>query len=120
MRRGVASVSAKVHALADLLLVSRGPYARAFENLILGLIILMCSILVLLGTLGISRGFMGEMFVMREAVEVHNQPDKALSDGMQSLYPEQFEELMLQVRQIAGVVGRTIVEIGEPVAVKAS
>ena len=53
-------------------------------------------------------------------VEVHNQPDKALSDGMQSLYPEQFEELMLQVRQIAGVVGRTIVEIGEPVAVKAS
>jgi phosphoserine phosphatase RsbU/P len=31
--------SAKVHALADLLLVSRGPYARAFDNLILGLII---------------------------------------------------------------------------------
>jgi 3-deoxy-7-phosphoheptulonate synthase len=49
-------------------------------------------------------------------VEVHNQPDKALSDGMQSLYPEQFEELMVQVRQIAAVVGRTIVEIGEPVA----
>jgi 3-deoxy-7-phosphoheptulonate synthase len=49
-------------------------------------------------------------------VEVHNQPDKALSDGMQSLYPEQFEDLMAQVRQIAAVVGRTIVEIGEPVA----
>jgi serine phosphatase RsbU (regulator of sigma subunit) len=32
-------VSAKVHALAELLLVSRGPYARAFDNLILGLII---------------------------------------------------------------------------------
>src|SRR5215468_11107094 len=45
-------------------------------------------------------------------VEVHNQPDKALSDGMQSLYPEQFEELMTQVRQIAGVVGREIVGIG--------
>ena len=27
-------------------------------------------------------------------VEVHNDPDKALSDGMQSLYPEQFDELM--------------------------
>jgi len=39
VRRGVASVSAKVHALAALLLVSRGPYARAFESLILGLII---------------------------------------------------------------------------------
>src|SRR5499425_2995827 len=41
-------------------------------------------------------------------VEVHNQPDKALSDGMQSLYPEQFEELMAQVRQIAAVLGRTV------------
>ena len=39
VRRGVASVSAKVHALAELLLVSRGPYARAFESLILGLIV---------------------------------------------------------------------------------
>ena len=39
VRRGVASVRAKVHALAELLLVSRGPYARAFESLILGLII---------------------------------------------------------------------------------
>jgi 3-deoxy-7-phosphoheptulonate synthase len=52
-------------------------------------------------------------------VEVHNQPDKALSDGMQSLYPEQFVDLMAQVRQIAAVVGREIVGIGaaaKPVA----
>src|SRR5690349_8739640 len=41
-------------------------------------------------------------------IEVHNNPDKALSDGIQSLYPEQFEELMAQVRQIAPVVGRTV------------
>jgi 3-deoxy-7-phosphoheptulonate synthase len=47
-------------------------------------------------------------------VEVHNQPDKALSDGMQSLYPEQFVELMAQVRQIAAVVGREIVGIDAP------
>jgi len=45
-------------------------------------------------------------------IEVHHQPDKALSDGMQSLYPEQFEELMTQVRQIAPVVGRTVPAIG--------
>jgi 3-deoxy-7-phosphoheptulonate synthase len=45
-------------------------------------------------------------------VEVHNQPDKALSDGMQSLYPEQFDDLMTQVRQIAAVVGREIMPIG--------
>jgi 3-deoxy-7-phosphoheptulonate synthase len=41
-------------------------------------------------------------------VEVHHQPDQALSDGMQSLYPDQFDELMAQVRQIAAVVGRTV------------
>ena len=45
-------------------------------------------------------------------VEVHHEPDKALSDGIQSLYPEQFEELMAQVRQIAPVVGRTVPAIG--------
>jgi 3-deoxy-7-phosphoheptulonate synthase len=45
-------------------------------------------------------------------IEVHHQPDKALSDGMQSLYPEQFVELMTQVRQIAPVVGRTVPGIG--------
>jgi len=44
-------------------------------------------------------------------VEVHHQPDKALSDGMQSLYPDQFDELMAQVRQIAPVVGRTVAAI---------
>ncbi len=45
-------------------------------------------------------------------VEVHHEPDKALSDGMQSLYPDQFDELMAQVRQIAPVVGRTVPGIG--------
>ena len=45
-------------------------------------------------------------------IEVHHQPDRALSDGIQSLFPEQFDELMTQVRQIAPVVGRTIVGIG--------
>src|SRR6202158_5149196 len=52
-------------------------------------------------------------------VEVHNQPDQAMSDGPQSLFPDQFDELMTQVRQIAAVVGRTVPEIGvrEPVGV---
>jgi 3-deoxy-7-phosphoheptulonate synthase len=52
-------------------------------------------------------------------VEVHNKPDEAMSDGPQSLFPDQFDELMKQVRQIAAVVGRTVPEIGvrEPVAV---
>lgn len=43
-------------------------------------------------------------------VEVHCDPDRALSDGMQSLYPEQFEQLMSEVRQIAAVVGRRVQE----------
>jgi len=45
-------------------------------------------------------------------VEVHHQPDQALSDGIQSLYPEQFDDLMAQVRLIAPVVGRMVPGIG--------
>ncbi|MCC6391904.1 MAG: 3-deoxy-7-phosphoheptulonate synthase [Bryobacterales bacterium] len=41
-------------------------------------------------------------------VEVHPDPDCALSDGAQSLYPAQFEELMRQLRMIAAAVGRAI------------
>ena len=41
-------------------------------------------------------------------VEVHCDPDHALSDGAQSLYPDQFDDLMTQVRQIAPVVGRSV------------
>src|SRR6266550_7219295 len=41
-------------------------------------------------------------------IEVHHQPDKALSDGAQSLYPEQFARLMDQLRMIAPAVGREV------------
>src|SRR4030088_1130040 len=41
-------------------------------------------------------------------IEVHHQPDKALSDGAQSLYPEQFAKLMDELRIIAPAVGREI------------
>lgn len=41
-------------------------------------------------------------------VEVHNDPDRALSDGAQSIVPEEFEQLMREARQIAGVLGRTL------------
>jgi 3-deoxy-7-phosphoheptulonate synthase len=41
-------------------------------------------------------------------VEVHPCPEKALSDGQQSLTPVEFEELMRQVRVIAGALGRAI------------
>jgi len=41
-------------------------------------------------------------------VEVHHDPDRALSDGMQSLFPDQFDALMAQVRQIAAVLGRGV------------
>jgi 3-deoxy-7-phosphoheptulonate synthase len=41
-------------------------------------------------------------------IEVHPDPDRALSDGAQSMFPEQFEELMRQLKMIAPAVGRTI------------
>ncbi|MGB8318864.1 MAG: N-acetylneuraminate synthase family protein, partial [Ignavibacteriaceae bacterium] len=41
-------------------------------------------------------------------VEVHHDPEHALSDGPQALLPEQFVELMEQVKLIAQVIGRTM------------
>ena len=41
-------------------------------------------------------------------VEVHHQPDKALSDGIQSILPEEFAHLVSEVQQIAQVLHRTI------------
>ena len=41
-------------------------------------------------------------------VEVHPTPDRALSDGAQSLYPEQFAQLVTELRAIAAAIGRTI------------
>ena len=41
-------------------------------------------------------------------IEVHPDPDRALSDGAQSLRPAQFEELMGQLRLVAPAVGRSI------------
>lgn len=40
-------------------------------------------------------------------IEVHHDPDHAVSDGAQTLRPEQFTEMMRQVRAIAGAIGRT-------------
>lgn len=50
-------------------------------------------------------------------VEVHHAPDKALSDGAQSIYPAQFVELMRQSTQIAAILGRSVphgIKITEP------
>ena len=54
-----------------------------------------------LGMAGIAAGADGLM------VEVHPEPDKALSDGPQSLKFEVFEDLMQDVEKIANVLGKT-------------
>jgi 3-deoxy-7-phosphoheptulonate synthase len=41
-------------------------------------------------------------------IEVHPDPERALSDGVQSLYPDQFAQLMKEIRAIAPAVGRQI------------
>jgi 3-deoxy-7-phosphoheptulonate synthase len=41
-------------------------------------------------------------------IEVHCDPDKALSDGAQSLFPGQFDRLMAELRIIAPAIGRSI------------
>ena len=41
-------------------------------------------------------------------VEVHPNPDRALSDGGQSLYPDQFARLVVELRAIASAIGRSL------------
>lgn len=41
-------------------------------------------------------------------IEVHHDPEKAVCDGPQSLYPEQFTQLMDELRIIVPAVGRSI------------
>jgi 3-deoxy-7-phosphoheptulonate synthase len=54
-------------------------------------------------------------------VEVHNDPDRALSDGIQSVLPDQFDELMSEIRQIAAVVRRNVQDTRpHPTAARAS
>jgi 3-deoxy-7-phosphoheptulonate synthase len=48
-------------------------------------------------------------------VEVHPTPERAMSDGAQTLNPEQFEKMMREVRAIAEVIGR---RVAEPTAVR--
>jgi len=43
-------------------------------------------------------------------VEVHPNPEQALSDGAQSLYPAQFVQMMREARLIAEVIGRRVAE----------
>jgi 3-deoxy-7-phosphoheptulonate synthase len=51
-------------------------------------------------------------------VEVHNHPERALSDGPQSIYPDQFVVMMNELDQIAPVVGRSLargIHVASPV-----
>ncbi len=50
-------------------------------------------------------------------VEVHNHPESALSDGPQSIYPEQFASMMDELGQLAPIVGRSLSR-AVPAAVK--
>ena len=45
---------------------------------------------------------------VRAWLEVHPNPERALSDGAQSLFPEQFEALVDELRAIAAAIGRNI------------
>ncbi|MGC4000970.1 MAG: 3-deoxy-7-phosphoheptulonate synthase [Anaeromyxobacter sp.] len=55
-----------------------------------------------IGRAGVAAGADGII------VEVHPCPEKALSDGHQSLTPEEFDAMMAQIRVIAGAVGRPV------------
>ena len=41
-------------------------------------------------------------------IEMHPEPDRALSDGAQSLYPDQFSQLVGELRAVASAIGRSV------------
>ena len=41
-------------------------------------------------------------------IEVHPEPDRALSDGAQSLFPDQFTQLVGELRAVAAAIGRSV------------
>jgi 3-deoxy-7-phosphoheptulonate synthase len=49
-------------------------------------------------------------------IEVHPNPDQALSDGAQSLTPEHFDELMTEARALASALGRPLADVPQPVS----
>ena len=53
-------------------------------------------------------------------IEVHDCPEKALSDGAQSLYPEPFRKLMEELRIIAPAVGRSLAQPSSDVSMRAN
>jgi len=57
---------------------------------------------ILMARASIAAGADGVM------VEVHPDPEHALSDGFQSLYPPQFEQLVRELSLIAPIVGRVL------------
>jgi 3-deoxy-7-phosphoheptulonate synthase len=44
---------------------------------------------------------------------VHPNPDRALSDGGQSLYPDQFARLVSELRAITNAIGRSVAPVPE-------
>jgi len=58
-----------------------------------------------LGLAGISAGADGLM------VEMHPNPDKALSDGPQSLYPDQLEKLLRDIQVLSPVLGKEVARL---------
>ena len=50
-------------------------------------------------------------------IEVHNCPEKAMSDGPQALLPDQYAEVFEQMRRLADVLGKTIPAAGAAAAV---
>jgi len=46
--------------------------------------------------------------VRDKIIEIHPYPEKALCDGYQSLFLEQFKDLMVQIKSVAEAVGRDV------------
>ena len=80
-----------VHALSHLPIVADPSHGTGLRNMVTPM-----------ARAGVAAGADGIL------VEMHPNPDRALSDGAQSLYPDQFTDLMEELRGVAAAIGRSV------------
>ncbi|MBI4410784.1 MAG: 3-deoxy-7-phosphoheptulonate synthase [Gemmatimonadetes bacterium] len=80
-----------VHALSHLPIIADPSHGTGLRSKVIPM-----------GRAAVAAGADGLM------IEVHPDPDHALSDGAQSLWPDQFDELVAQIRLIAEAIGRQL------------
>ena len=99
----------RIAPAAETLIVTQAVLPRLRDG---GRVINICSATIRLGRPGFIAYSMAKAALACGAdgilVEVHEDPAQALSDGRQSLYPEQFAQMVRELKTIAAAIGKVM------------